>query len=63
MPTSKKPAKQPRASIKQQGPDDAVLQKHKRTPRNVAVDRAHAVPDNDWEVGTAAEQLEPKSPR
>ena len=58
MQTPKKPVKQPRADIKQQGPDDAVLQKHKRTPRNVDVDHAHAVPDNDWEVGTKAEQLE-----
>ena len=33
------------------GPDDLVLQKRVRTPRNVAVDLAHSVADNDWEVG------------
>jgi hypothetical protein len=63
MHSPKNPAKQPREGIKQQGPDDAVVQKHKRTPRNVDVDHAHAVPDNDWEVGTKAEQIEPEKPR
>jgi hypothetical protein len=63
MQSSKQPAKQPRRDIKKQGPDDAVVQKHKRTPRNVDVDHANQVPDNDWEVGTTAEQLEPKKAR
>lgn len=51
-------AAQPRARIGALGPDDPVLQEHPRTPRNVAIERAHAVPDNDWEVGTRREQLE-----
>ena len=63
MQTPKQPAKQPRSDIKQQGPDDAVIQKHKRTPRNVDVDQANKVPDNDWEVGTKAEQIESPKPR
>src|SRR5690349_7907724 len=40
-------------------PDDSVVQTHPRTPRNVSIDRAHAVPDEDWEVGTTWEQNEP----
>ncbi|HWO09996.1 MAG TPA: hypothetical protein VNN80_10970 [Polyangiaceae bacterium] len=51
-------AAQARARIGALGPDDPVLQEHPRTPRNVAIERAHAVPDNDWEVGTRREQLE-----
>jgi hypothetical protein len=48
-----------RAELTHQGPDDAVFQKRPGTPRNVDVDRAHKVPDNNWEVGTIWEQIEP----
>lgn len=41
------------------GPDDALVQNHPVTPRNVDVERAHLVPDNDWEVGSRREQQEP----
>jgi hypothetical protein len=41
------------------GPDDTVVQWHPTTPRNISVDRAHAVPDENWEVGTVWEQIEP----
>jgi len=40
-------------------PDDPVFQQHAVTPRNVDVDHAYDVPDNDWEVGTSWEQIEP----
>src|SRR5688572_26965635 len=48
-----------RARITHQGPDDAVLQKHAGTPRNIDVEHAYALADNNWEVGTAWEQIEP----
>jgi hypothetical protein len=53
-----------RARLTRQGPDDAVFQDpatttRATTPRNVDVDHAYAVPDNNWEVGTAWEQIEP----
>lgn len=41
------------------GPDDALVQRHPAMPRNVSVDRAHAVPDDNWEVGAVWAQLEP----
>jgi hypothetical protein len=41
------------------GPDDSVVQRHPTTPRNVSVERAHAVGDDNWEVGTTWEQIEP----
>lgn len=47
-----------RVRLAEQGPDDAVFQQHPRTPRNVDVEHAHLVGDNDWEVGTAWEQVE-----
>ena len=53
-----KQTKPDRSRIAHQGPDDVVVQKHVRTPRNVDVDHAQEVPDNDWEVGTEREQLE-----
>jgi hypothetical protein len=52
-------AAQNRARITNQGPDDPVLQKGARAPRNVDVEHAHAVADNNWEVGTSWEQVEP----
>jgi len=54
------PAKTPRRQtpVKKLGPDDALLQNRKRTPRNVDVDRANQVPDANWEIGTAEDQLE-----
>ena len=39
-----------RAELKQQGADDAVFQCDPSTPRNVELDRAHLVPDADWET-------------
>jgi hypothetical protein len=48
-----------RQRLAQLGPDDAVVQNHPVMPRNIDVERAHLVPDNDWEVGTTWEQLEP----
>jgi hypothetical protein len=41
------------------GPDDSLVQNHPVTPRNVDVEHAHLVPDNDWEVGGERDQLEP----
>ena len=58
-----KAAKQPRSRSARQGPDDTVVQKHVRTPRNIDVDHAQDVPDNDWEVGTEQEQIEPPQQR
>lgn len=52
-------AEQRREELSTQGPDDVVVQKGAGTPRNIAVDRAYAVPDNSWEVGTEWEQIEP----
>lgn len=48
-----------RAQLAKQGPDDLVFQQGGEAPRNVDVEHAHAVPDNNWEVGTEWEQLEP----
>lgn len=50
---------QRREEVAALGPDDTVVQWHPTTPRNVGVDRAHAVPDENWEVGTVWEQIEP----
>lgn len=50
---------QRREEVARLGPDDSLVQKHATTPRNVSIDRAHAVPDGNWEVGSAWEQLEP----
>jgi len=41
------------------GPDDTVVQWHPTTPRNVSVQRSHVVPDENWEIGTVWEQVEP----
>jgi hypothetical protein len=41
------------------GPDDALIQKHPTTPRNVSVDRAYDVADDDWELAAVWEHLEP----
>jgi hypothetical protein len=41
------------------GPDDALVQEHPTTPRNVSVDGSYNVPDDSWEVGIVWEQLEP----
>lgn len=40
-------------SVAELGPDDLVIQKHPRAPRNVDVEHAHAVPDSDWELERA----------
>ena len=39
-----------RKEEKAQGPDNSVLG-HSDMPRNVAVESAHRVPDDDWETG------------
>jgi hypothetical protein len=41
-----------REEIASLGPDDAVFQRHPTTPRNVGIERAHAVPDKPAHVGT-----------
>lgn len=61
MEPAKTPRKQPR--VEKLGPDDAVVQKRTKTPRNstprnVDVDRASQVPDANWEIGTGEDQLE-----
>jgi hypothetical protein len=48
-----------RAELASQGPDDPVFQRSTGSPRNVPIDRAYAIPDNSWEVGTEWEQVEP----
>ncbi len=48
-----------RAQIAHQGPDDPVFQKGAPARRNVDVEHAYAVADNNWEVGTTWEQIEP----
>ena len=40
-----------RAKLARQGPDDVVLQRTEDVPRNVDVEHAHRVPDQNWEVG------------
>ena len=57
MKSAKKP---PQSPVKQVGPDDALVQKRPKTPRNVDLDRANQVPDQNWELGTAKDQ--PKGP-
>lgn len=52
-------AEQRRAQIAHQGPDDPVIQKSARAARNVDVDHAYRVADNNWEIGTVWEQVEP----
>jgi len=52
----KPPQEQP--EIEKLGPDDVVLQQRKPTPRNVDVDHANRVPDRNWEIGSAEDQLE-----
>jgi hypothetical protein len=47
-----------RARVAGQGPDDPIFQRDAATPRNVDVERAYAVADNNWEVGTTWEQIE-----
>lgn len=39
-----------RQTLTRLGPDDTVVQRHPTTPRNVSIERAHAVPDDNWEV-------------
>jgi hypothetical protein len=48
-----------RAQIKAQGADNSVFQHGTVTPRNVDVDHAHLVPDDDWELGAEWHQLKP----
>jgi hypothetical protein len=52
-------AERRRDQIKHQGADDPVFQDRPVTPRNVDVDHAHAVADDDWEVATEWDQIEP----
>jgi hypothetical protein len=39
-----------RQALTRLGPDDTVVQLHPTTPRNISIERAHAVPDDNWEV-------------
>jgi hypothetical protein len=52
-------AEQERARLTRLGPDDVLRQEHAVTPRNIDVERAHAVPDQDWELGSNWEKIEP----
>jgi hypothetical protein len=52
-------AEKRRAQLTRQGPDDVVVQQGAEAPRNVDVEHAHVVGDNNWEVGTTWEQIEP----
>lgn len=49
----------PREEVTRLGPDDSVVQGRATTPRNVSIERAHAVPDDNWEVGTDWGEIEP----
>jgi hypothetical protein len=40
-----------RAQMRRQGTDDAVFEREASTPRNVDVEQAHRVADEDWETG------------
>jgi hypothetical protein len=44
-----------RAQMKRQGIDDAVFEREATTPRNVDVEHAHRVADEDWETGETDE--------
>jgi len=48
-----------RAQMKAQGADNSVFQHGSVTPRNVDVDHAHLVPDDDWEVGQDWHEVKP----
>jgi hypothetical protein len=52
-------AERNRAQMKAQGTDDAVFQRDAATPRNVDVEHAHRVPDEDWEVGDDWDEIRP----
>ena len=52
-------AGQNRAQLTKQGPDDLVFERGAQAPRNIDIEQAHAVADNNWEVGTTWEQIEP----
>ena len=53
---SAKTPRQPR--VQRVGPDDTLVQKRPKTPRNVDLDHANQVPDQNWELGTAEDRLE-----
>lgn len=48
---SEQQAERYREQMKRQGIDDAVFEREPSTPRNVDVEHAHNVPDEDWETG------------
>lgn len=48
-----------RAQIKAQGADNSVFQHGSVTPRNVDIEHAHLVPDDDWELGADWHQVQP----
>lgn len=48
---SERRAERSRAQMKRQGIDDAVFEREASTPRNVDVEHAHRVADEDWETG------------
>ena len=61
MQSPKTPQQQP--PVKKLGPDDALVQKRPKTPRNVDLDHANRVPDQNWEIGTAEDQQEGAPPK
>lgn len=48
-----------RSQIKAQGTDNSVFQHGSVTPRNVDVEHAHLVPDDDWELGAEWHEVQP----
>ena len=42
--------------VERVGPDDLVIQYRVRNPRNVAIDRAYVVADDDWELGRVGQR-------
>lgn len=56
---ARRAGEQNRRRIASQGPDDPLIQGKATTPRNVDVERAHAVADNGWEASTTWEQIAP----
>lgn len=44
------------AQVERVGPDDLLVQYRVRNPRNVAIDRAYVVADDDWELGRVGQR-------
>jgi hypothetical protein len=61
---SEQQAERYREQMKHQGIDEAVFERKANTPRNVDVEHAHQVPDEDWETGeTDPDETEPDEVR